>query len=45
MFSALIDEDHDFQEEHYDAKCLDEENWFISDKDRTKKAIIAYLQL
>lgn len=43
MFSALIDEDHDFQEEHYDAKCL--ENWFISDKDRTKKAIIAYLQL
>ncbi|TWK94960.1 hypothetical protein CHCC20323_3843 [Bacillus licheniformis] len=36
----MVDEDHDFQEDHYDEDWLNEENWFITDKDGVKKGII-----
>jgi hypothetical protein len=40
FLKALVDEDHDFQEDHYDEDWLNEENWFITDKDGVKKGII-----
>ena len=35
----MVDEDHDFQEDHYDEDWLNEENWFITDKDGVKKEL------
>lgn len=39
FLEALTEEDHEFEEDHFDVEWIDESNWFIADDQGNKEGI------